>query len=45
MEKYPLGYLEVAHVQYYDNVVKNFPEVKSDQDLMSMFDIHVRRKL
>jgi hypothetical protein len=38
-EKYPPGYLEVAHVQYYDNVLKIFPEVKSDQDLMSMFEV------
>jgi len=29
-KKYPPGYLEVPHVQYYDNVLKNFLEVKSD---------------
>jgi hypothetical protein len=29
-KKYPPGYLEVSHVQYYDNVLKNFSEVKSD---------------
>ena len=44
-DKYPAGYLEVAHVQYYDVVLKNFPEVKSDHDLMSMFDIHYKEKV
>jgi hypothetical protein len=44
-KKYPPGYLEVSHVQYYDNVLKNFPEVKSDQDLMSMFDVHSKEKV
>jgi hypothetical protein len=29
--------LEVAHVQFYDDVLKIFPKVKSDQELMSMF--------
>jgi hypothetical protein len=32
VEKYPLGYLEVLHVQYYDTVLKTFPEVKLDCD-------------
>ena len=44
-DKYPAGYLEVAHVQYYDVVLRNFPEVKSDHDLMSMFDIHYKEKV
>ena len=44
-DKYPAGYLEVAHVQYYDVVLENFPEVKSDHDLMSMFDIHYKEKV
>ena len=44
-KKYLPGYLEVAHVQYYDNVLKNFPEVKSDQDFMSMFDVHTKEKV
>jgi len=44
-DKYPPGYLEVAHVQYYDVVLKNFSEVKSDHDLMSMFDIHCKEKV
>ena len=43
--KYPAGYLEVAHVQYYDIVLKNFSEVKSDHDLMSMFDIYYKEKV
>jgi len=32
VEKYPLGYLEVAHLQYYDHDMKEFPKVHSDQD-------------
>jgi hypothetical protein len=44
-EKYPPGYLEVAHVQYYDNVIKDFPEINSDQDLISMFDLHCKEKV
>ena len=28
VEKYPPGYLEVAHIQYYDEGLKSFPEVK-----------------
>jgi hypothetical protein len=24
IEKYPPGYMEVAHVQYYDNVLRTF---------------------
>jgi hypothetical protein len=43
MEKYPLGYLEVAHVQYYNNVL-TFLEVKSYVELMSMFDMHKKEK-
>ena len=34
VEKYPLGYLEVAHIQYYVEGLKSFPEVKTDQELM-----------
>ena len=41
----PPGYLEVAHVQYYDHVMKIFPEVKSDQDLMLMFSKHSKAKV
>ena len=45
VEKYPPGYLEVAHIQYYDEGLKSFPEVKTDQELMSMFDKHLKRKV
>ncbi|XP_044950499.1 uncharacterized protein LOC123400148 [Hordeum vulgare subsp. vulgare] len=38
VDEYPPRYLEVAHVQYYDDVLKIFPEVKTDQDLMFMFE-------
>ena len=45
VEKYPPGYLEVAHIQYYDEGLKSFPEVQIDQELMSMFDKHLKRKV
>ena len=45
VEKYPRGYLEVAHIQYYDEGLKSFPEVKTDRELMSMFDKHLKRKV
>jgi hypothetical protein len=40
VEKYPSGYLEVAHVQYYDANLETYQEVKPDQDLMAMFEKH-----
>jgi len=45
VEKYPPGYLKVAHIQYYDEGLKSFPKVKTDQELMSMFDKHLKRKV
>jgi hypothetical protein len=45
VEKYPPGYLEVAHIQYYDEGLKSFLEVKTDQESMSMFDKHLKRKV
>ena len=45
VEQYPPRYLEVAHVQYYDYALKNCPEVKSDQDLMIMFEKHSETKV
>ena len=45
VEKYPPRYLEVAHVQYYDDVLKVFPEVKSDQELMLMFEKFSKTKV
>jgi hypothetical protein len=45
VNKYPPGYLEVAHVQYYDDVMKTFPEVVCDQELMSMFEKHSKTKV
>ncbi|KAJ1275277.1 hypothetical protein BS78_05G123900, partial [Paspalum vaginatum] len=41
----PPSYLEVPHVQYYDKITKIFPEVKSDQDLMLMFEKHSKTKV
>ena len=45
VEKYPPGYLKVAHIHYYDEGLKSFPEVKIDQELMSMFDKYLKRKV
>jgi hypothetical protein len=45
VKEYPPGYLEVAHVQYYDDVLKIFPEENSDQELMSMFEKHSQKKV
>ena len=45
VQKYPPGYMEVAHVQYYDEFLKTFPEIKSDQDLMSMFSKQCKSKV
>jgi hypothetical protein len=45
VQQYPPGYLEVAHVQYYDDALKTFPEVKCDQDLMSMFEKYHKTKV
>nr|TKW10151.1 hypothetical protein SEVIR_6G143500v2 [Setaria viridis] len=45
VEKYPPGYLEVAHLQYYDHDMKEFPEVNSDQDLLSMFEKNSKTKV
>ena len=44
VDKYPPGYLEVSHVQYYDDVLRTFPEIKSNQDLLTMFDMHHKKK-
>ncbi|RLN25404.1 hypothetical protein C2845_PM07G09850 [Panicum miliaceum] len=44
VEKYPPSYLEVAHVQYYDANLETYPEVKSDQELMAMFEKHSMSK-
>ena len=39
-DQYPPGYLEVAHVQYYDADSKTFSVVNTDQELMLMFQKH-----
>ena len=44
VDKYSSGYLEVPHVQYYDDVLRTFSEVKSNQDLLTMFDMHHKKK-
>ncbi|CAN6251217.1 unnamed protein product [Urochloa humidicola] len=41
----PPGYLEVAHVQYFDDVTKTLPELKSEQELMTMFEKHSKTKV
>ncbi|KAM0873462.1 hypothetical protein ACQ4PT_038055 [Festuca glaucescens] len=45
LDQYPPRYLEVAHAQYYDDVQKTFPEIKSDQELMSIFEKHAKTKM
>ena len=45
VEKYPPGYLEIAHLQYYDHDMKEFPKVHSDQDLLSMFEKNSKTKV
>ncbi|RLM69563.1 uncharacterized protein C2845_PM17G04830 [Panicum miliaceum] len=42
---FPLGYLEVAHIQYYDADLKTFPVVNTDQELMSIFEKHSNSKV
>ena len=44
MEEYKPRYKEVAHLQYYDEVLKTFPEIKTDQELMRMFEKHSETK-
>jgi hypothetical protein len=44
VEEYPSGYIEVAHVQYYDEALKTFPEIKTDQDLIYMFSKHCKEQ-
>jgi hypothetical protein len=36
VDRYPPGYKEVPHIQYYDDVLKIYPEVKTDKKLMTM---------
>uniref|UniRef100_A0ACD5UNB4 Uncharacterized protein n=1 Tax=Avena sativa TaxID=4498 RepID=A0ACD5UNB4_AVESA len=43
--QYPPFYLEVTHVHYYDDVLKTFPELKPDQELLSMFEKHNKTKM
>jgi hypothetical protein len=45
VDKYPPDYLDVAHFQYYDDELKSFPKIKTDQDLMAMFERHSKKKL
>jgi len=45
VEKYPLGYMEGAHIQYYDAALKTFPEINSDHELMYMFSKHRKRRV
>ncbi|XP_037443040.1 uncharacterized protein LOC119311507 [Triticum dicoccoides] len=45
VEKYPPHYMGVAHMQYYDGGLKTCPKVKSDHDLMLMFEKHSETKV
>lgn len=37
--------MEVAHVQYQDEVLKTFSEIKTDQELMNIFQRHGHTKV
>ncbi|KAI4994275.1 hypothetical protein ZWY2020_029323 [Hordeum vulgare] len=43
--QYQPCYLEVVHVHYYDEVLKTFPEIKSDQELMHVFEKQAKAKM
>jgi hypothetical protein len=45
VNQYPPGYQEVVHVHYYDSYLAAFPEVKTDQELLSMFQKHTENKV
>ncbi|OEL38948.1 hypothetical protein BAE44_0000033 [Dichanthelium oligosanthes] len=45
VDQYPPRYMEVAHVHYYDEVLKTFPEITTDQELMSVFEKHMKTKV
>jgi hypothetical protein len=45
VQRYPPDYMEVAHVQYYDKVLKSFPEITIDKQLMTMFNKHSKSKV
>jgi hypothetical protein len=45
VNEFPPRYMESAIVQYYDDTSKTLPEVKSDQDLLSMFEKHAQTKV
>jgi hypothetical protein len=45
VQRYPPGYMEVAHVQYYDEVLKSFLEMTTDKQLMTMFSKHSKSKV
>ncbi|CAO2189124.1 unnamed protein product [Urochloa humidicola] len=45
VDKFPHGYQEVVHVHYYDDALKAFPEVKTDEELLSMFHKHTDKKI
>jgi arginine/lysine/ornithine decarboxylase len=45
VNEFPPRYKEVAIVQYYDDASKTLPEVKTDQDMLSMFEKHGNTKI
>jgi hypothetical protein len=42
--QFPYGYQEVVHVFYYDDV-KNYSQVRTDQELLEIFNKHVDSKV
>jgi hypothetical protein len=45
VDKFPPGFNNVATIQYYDDDVKLFPQVKTDQELQAMFVKHAKTKV
>lgn len=45
VDQYPHGYEENVHVFHYNDVLKTFPQVTTDQELLVMFSKHVDRKV
>lgn len=45
VEKYLPSYLEVSHVQCYDEVLKTFLEITSNRELITMLKLHCKSKV
>jgi len=45
VDKFPPGFNDVVTIQYYDDGVKLFPQVKTDHELQAMFVKHAESKV